>query len=210
MESQIKANAELVIRQLGLLSDIVFGYNEQSVAWVDGFIEQQRSRPELDQKAVQGLVNVLGSFLGECIIHCFGGQWREMNSEWCIAFDDQNAVYPFNKVSKQFSHGADDSIKHFFATIPVLFGPHLPKPKPAATAAELEQLERFVRQAAEAYDRLYEEWSHSDRAAAYNECKESLAEAIRLARRLGLDAQVAELEKKREHYKNVFQHQMNF
>jgi len=74
----------------------------------------------------------------------------------------------------------------------------------------MERIEFFVRQAEEAYNRLYDEWSSSGRAAAYNECKESMADAIRLARELGLEDKVIELEKKLEHYKAVFRHQMDF
>jgi hypothetical protein len=210
MQDQIKANAELVIRQLGPLSGPGFGYNAESVAWVDGFIEQQRARPDLDPTAVDGLVNVLGSFLGECVGRCFGGQWQQVAGEWSVAFDDQNVVYPFNKVRKQFANGPRDSIKSLFETIPALFGPLLQKTGPSAASADLERLDRFVLQAEEAYDRLYDEWSRSDRAAAYNECKENMAEAIHLAREMGLADKVVELEKKREHYKNVFYNQMNF
>jgi hypothetical protein len=47
-------------------------------------------------------------------------------------------------------------------------------------------------------------------AESVNECKESMADAIHLARRLGLEDKVVELEKKLEHYKNVFRHQMDF
>ena len=62
---KIKANAEFVVSQLGPLSGLAFGYNVESVAWVDGFIEKQRSNPDLDQDAIDGLVSTLGSFLGE-------------------------------------------------------------------------------------------------------------------------------------------------
>ncbi|MFB3887158.1 MAG: hypothetical protein ACE144_18180 [Thermodesulfobacteriota bacterium] len=74
----------------------------------------------------------------------------------------------------------------------------------------MKQLETFVRQAEEAYSSLYDEPSRSGRAAAYNECKENMAEAIHLAREMGLKYKVTELEKKLEHYKNVFRHQMDF
>ena len=39
MEDKIRADAEVVIKQLGQLSGIVFGYNAESVAWVNGFID---------------------------------------------------------------------------------------------------------------------------------------------------------------------------
>lgn len=74
----------------------------------------------------------------------------------------------------------------------------------------MELLEFFIRQAEEAYDRIYKEWLSSGRAAAYNDCKESMADAIHLARHLGLDNQVIELEKKLQHYKEVLRDQMNF
>lgn len=144
MEDKIRANAELVIKQLGPLSNLEFGYNAESVVWVDGFIEQQRSRSDIDKNVIDGLINVLGSFLGECIIRCFGGQWQNVDGEWFIRFDDENAAYPFNKVRKQFTKGPEDSIKSFFELIPVMFK------KQTAASDSMEQLEIFIRQAEEA------------------------------------------------------------
>ncbi len=56
MEDKIRANAELVIKQLGPLSSLEFGYNVESVAWVDGFIEQQRNRSDIDKNTIDGLL----------------------------------------------------------------------------------------------------------------------------------------------------------
>ena len=75
---EIKENAELIIEDLGPLSGLGFGYTSESVAWVDDFIENQRIRKEIDEEAVNGLVNTLGSFLGECIIRCYGGFWQDI------------------------------------------------------------------------------------------------------------------------------------
>ncbi len=210
MEDKVRANAELVIKQLGPLSGIAFGYNAESVAWVEGFIEQQRSRSDIDKNEINGLVNVLGSFLGECIIRCFGGGWKNADGEWSVCFDDKNAVYPFSKVRKQFTNGEGDSIKRFFEVIPMMFKQHIQKPDQSTSSDNMKQLEFFIHQAEEAYSCLYDEPSRSGRAAAYNECKESMAEAIHLARQLGLKDKVAELEKQLEHYKNIFRHQMDF
>ena len=67
---KIHANAELVIQSLGPISDLGerFGYNRESIAWVEGFIERQRSRPDIKPEEVQRLISILGSFLGECVI----------------------------------------------------------------------------------------------------------------------------------------------
>ena len=60
----IKKNAQLVIDRLGQLSDVNFGLNRESVAWVECFIERQRARPDFDSTAVNNLVNTIGPFLG--------------------------------------------------------------------------------------------------------------------------------------------------
>ena len=119
---KISANAELVVGQLRQASGMEdFGYNAESVAWLDGFIERQRARPGFDEEAARGLTQTLGSFLGECVIRCYGGEWREQEGTWAVAFDGGNAVFPFNKVRKQFDNGAEDSVGSWFETIPIIF-----------------------------------------------------------------------------------------
>ncbi len=220
-----KRLAELIKNQLNV------DYDRKSVEVVEKFIEDNRSNHS--KEMIAGISTSLGAFLGECIIHCFGGHWQDINGEWCVSFDDKNAVYPFNKVKKQFTNGQEDSIKNFFELIPVIFRQYIQKPEPpdalefpflsasmpfygtpesnqSTTLDSEELLELYIRQAEEAYSSIYDEWSSSGRAAAYNECKESMADAIRLARQLGLEDKVVELEKKLEHYKEVFRRQMGF
>ena len=103
------------------LCGFAFGYDLQSVAWLDGYIERQRARAEITAQVIDGLVNVFGSYLGECIIHSYGGYWENAEGQWRVSFDDQNAVYPFAKVAKQFQNGSEDSIKSFFEVIPLIF-----------------------------------------------------------------------------------------
>jgi len=129
----IRANAELVLRQLREASGMEnFGYNAESVAWLDGFIERQRVRPEFtDEAAARRMSQTLGSFVGECVISCYGGEWRELEGSWAIDFGGGNAAYPFNKVEKQFLHGAGDSVRSWFESIPVIFAAQLaPQPPP--------------------------------------------------------------------------------
>lgn len=133
-QEKLRANAELVVGQLREASGIeAFGYDAESVAWVDGFIERQRVRPEFaDDAAADRLSQTLGSYLGECVIRCYGGEWREQEGTWAVDFGGGNAVFPFNKVRKQFRHGAGDSVRSWFETIPVVFArPLSPQPAPA-------------------------------------------------------------------------------
>jgi hypothetical protein len=121
MEEMIKYNAELVVKQMREISNVDFGYNAESVAWLEGYIERQRNRDDIEQETIQKLVSVLGSYLGECIIKCYGGKWENEDGQWRVWLGDKGAAYPFNKVEKQFENGIEDSIKGFFQTIPILF-----------------------------------------------------------------------------------------
>jgi hypothetical protein len=123
MQENIRKNADLVVREMRKISGIDFGYTVESVAWLDGYVERQRVRPDMDDEFVDRLVSVLGSYLGECIIQCYGGQWMNSDGQWCVCFDEGNCAFPFNKIRKQFENGAEagDSIASFFSTIPIIF-----------------------------------------------------------------------------------------
>lgn len=136
----ILANAEMVNRDMGPISGINFGYNAESVQWIDDFINRQRIRQNVGPEFPEGLINVLGSWLGECIRHCYGGEWRYSEYGLSIRFNERNAVYPFNKTSKQFENGEGDSIYSFFTMIPIVFGDKSPlldgKPSPLPNAGK--------------------------------------------------------------------------
>ncbi|HZS07856.1 MAG TPA: hypothetical protein VFD58_23685 [Blastocatellia bacterium] len=117
--NRIRENAAIVIAELGPLSDVrEFGFNRDSVVWVEGFIERQRVRPEYDATAVASLTGVLGSFLGECLIAAAGGAWHwsEAQQAWSVAFPNATQAFPFAKVHKLFENGLEggDSIVSFY------------------------------------------------------------------------------------------------
>jgi TPR repeat protein len=87
-------------------------YDEESLRWLDGYIERIRPR----HKESERVIGSIGSFLGECIIRNLGGQWARYDGMSCVAFDDRNAAFPYNKVAKQFANGAEkgDSILGFY------------------------------------------------------------------------------------------------
>ncbi|MEV0617790.1 hypothetical protein AB0I81_31020 [Nonomuraea sp. NPDC050404] len=114
---QIQANVSLAIDQLGPLSDVDFGLNRESVEWVEGFIERQRSRPDFDLEQIDGLVGVLGSFLGACIAAATGGRWHRSDDDgWGVLLSDGSTAFPFAKVRKQFRSGVEggESIASFY------------------------------------------------------------------------------------------------
>lgn len=121
MEEQIKLLAERLISTLSEKLGVSLEYDRASVEWLGGYIE--RVRPHLDESSIDGLTGSIGSFLGECIIANHGGQWRESEGTWGVFFsagNDRNGAFPFNKVRKQLTNGAGDSILSFYDVLPVL------------------------------------------------------------------------------------------
>ncbi|HLM01059.1 MAG TPA: hypothetical protein VK400_08370 [Pyrinomonadaceae bacterium] len=112
----IKANAVLVLKTFGQQN---LAYDEESVAWLDGYIE--RNRLNWDAQTGEKLANILGSFLGECIRLNFGGEWQMTEYGLGIAFSDGNVTFPFTKIRKQIRNGSEDSIADFYKSIPILF-----------------------------------------------------------------------------------------
>lgn len=114
---KIQANVTFAIEQLGPVSDVDFGLNEESVEWVEGFIERQRERPDFDLDESGGLVGVLGSFLGACVAEAAGGRWHYMEEDgWGVLLPDGSTAFPFAKVRKQFRNGLEggESISSFY------------------------------------------------------------------------------------------------
>lgn len=97
----------------------VVGFDEVGGRWLDGYIQRQHERSDPANR--DGLVSALGSFLGECIVRTFGGEWAEGDGTWYVRFDDRNVAYPLTKVAKHLEHGAEDSVLSFFTAIPVVF-----------------------------------------------------------------------------------------
>lgn len=114
-EEAIAANAELVKNTFEAQE---LAFDERSVEWLDGYIE--RNRENWDDQGKKKLSNTLGAFLGECIRANFGGEWEMTENGLAITFDDGNGVFPFNKINKHITNGAEDSISSFYSSIAAL------------------------------------------------------------------------------------------
>jgi hypothetical protein len=117
--SAVQANAALVVSVARDRLGHELNFDEQGVRWLDGYIQRQHEAG--DPASRDSLVNTLGSFLGECVIRSFGGEWACIDGAWCVRFDAKNAVFPFAKVAKQLENGAADSVLSFFTIIPIVF-----------------------------------------------------------------------------------------
>ena len=55
------------------------------------------------------LVSVFGSYLGECLVHCYDGTWKEhVEGDWCVAFENGTRAFPFAKVRRQMDNGSSE------------------------------------------------------------------------------------------------------
>ena len=106
--------AESVRQKLNLV------YDAESVKFIEGFVE--RNRVQIAPEEWQGLITSLGAFLSRCIMLNYGGSWQQDDEHGpYIAFDEQNKVFPFSKVAKQFENGLEDSVYSFYQVIPIVF-----------------------------------------------------------------------------------------
>ena len=107
--------AETVKSQLNL------NYDLHSVKFIEEFIERQRNNFDSEQR--KGLINSIGSFVGQCIIINYGGHWQvdQDTQTISIALDDKNKIFPFAKTAKQFENGLEDSVYSFYTIIPTVF-----------------------------------------------------------------------------------------
>ncbi|MCX9155647.1 hypothetical protein OPU71_05855 [Niveibacterium sp. 24ML] len=94
------------------------GLDEGGVRWLDQIIEQQREHG--DPANQFNLLQVFGAFLGDCIIRKSGGVWGRYDEAICVQ-SDEGAIFPFNKVAKQFENGREggDSVLGLYQTIGV-------------------------------------------------------------------------------------------
>ena len=89
---------------------IGFGYDMASVKKLDDFIDALG--PPID---LEGLVVVIGSYLGEVFRRIHNGQWvwTPGLSEWAVVFPNGVGIFPFSRVAKRLTEGRLESVSYF-------------------------------------------------------------------------------------------------
>jgi hypothetical protein len=129
MKERIVANAEVFRKVARENIGVELSYDEASVKWLDGYIDRQRVAQTEEVK--KKLPNTLGSFLGECIRHTYGGEWCfDERHGWCVKINEKISVFPFAKVQKQLAGEDGESVFGLFNAIaPLLAMPPQPDDK---------------------------------------------------------------------------------
>jgi hypothetical protein len=117
----IKGNAEAVIQELAHLTDFEFGYNRQSVVWLEGLIERMKKDGAFKGDGRDKLISAFGSYLGECVVHCYGGEWKRRHGAWAISFSEELYAFPYAAVGTQVDIGVAGGIRTFFDMLPIMF-----------------------------------------------------------------------------------------
>ena len=116
---KMRAAAQEVIALFRENNDVHLALDLDSVRWIDGYIDRIRANFPREKRG--GLVAYLAAFVGECIIHTFGGAWtQDENGMWGVTVSPRLWACPAAKIEKQFEHGPEDSVASFVESIPAL------------------------------------------------------------------------------------------
>jgi hypothetical protein len=118
MPEKLRANAAVIVATFRENLDTELTFDAAGVERIDAYIERMRVRMRPQER--WGLISTPASFVGECIIRTFGGQWAEKDGTWGVQVTERVWANPFGKVEKQFDNGPEDSVAGFFRGISVL------------------------------------------------------------------------------------------
>lgn len=92
--------------------------NHAGVEWLAGFIDSRSE--DLDADTLADLRDILGCFLGECILQAYGGHWTLQEEQWCVQFNEDETVSPFWMVQSHLLYRSVYSVSRLFAAIPAM------------------------------------------------------------------------------------------
>lgn len=114
----IKINSKKTIEMFLQSHNIELKYDKESVQFIDNFIENSGRKFSEDQQFQ--LVNILGSFFGDCIRENYGGKWELVDGYMGVRLESDDVMFPFRKMQKQLDGGEGDTIFGFYEMIPML------------------------------------------------------------------------------------------
>ena len=118
---RIKNNVATVVKTFSAPGQAAtFGLTAHSIAALDQYLERTVNASTTDATK-QRLMNLIGSFLGECIVAKYGAKWviakdgkphLQLQPAKTLHFLD-----PFGKVAKRIENGSEDNLSAYFAQL---------------------------------------------------------------------------------------------
>lgn len=111
--AHIHSNAGMVVDTMNELTDFEFGYDDESLEFLDGYLDRQSRRGDHEQ--FEQLANTVGCYVGECLVAMHGGKWvLDVEVGWMVAVGTIKAN-PFAKTHKALTVGlrAGQSVRSF-------------------------------------------------------------------------------------------------
>jgi hypothetical protein len=97
---------------------VELGCDRAGVEWLDRFIQSWAEA--LDSKTLAGLSQLVGSFLGECIIHEHGGKWVTADGREYVRIGAGETVDPFWMAGSSLRYRSTYSVSDLFAAVPAI------------------------------------------------------------------------------------------
>jgi hypothetical protein len=124
---QIKRNSQKVVDWFVSASgNPDFGCNDASFAYIDRFLTRQASTLAAQPETADKVVNLLGSFLGQCVVQVYGGHWVASGTGVQVEVRTHKWVHhvqPFEQVARRLHGGQQDSLLGFYRDLlPTVFG----------------------------------------------------------------------------------------
>ncbi len=128
---KVHSNTKLVIDGMLEEHDVTLKLDDESVLWLDKYINDQRD--DLTKDLRDQMVEGFGCFLGDCMIEVYDGRWVVHESQgMCVELKNESIALPFPAAARQLTPGNASSIYAMFTRAPTMgkLGKQEPGPSP--------------------------------------------------------------------------------
>ena len=104
----LSGNAEVFSSVVQDRYDVTLSHDREGVLLLERFLNTRRE--DLGEDALTGLVDLAGSFLGECILRTHGGEWVDGHDHPFVEIEPGRLSDPFWMVESHLRHRAAYSV----------------------------------------------------------------------------------------------------
>jgi hypothetical protein len=113
-----RANAKDFADSVRTEHGVELGFDRAGAEWLDSFIQSRGVA--LTPATVTGLTQLVGSYLGECIIGHYGGEWTIVDGRGCVRLGENGTADPFWIIAYCLTHRSVYSVSDLFSAVPAM------------------------------------------------------------------------------------------